>query len=68
MQVAARAAVKAVRSGGFSRAPLMAWMARTGAARLPLPRPWLQSFQKVAKDRARRPLGFGEFLRIADEN
>jgi hypothetical protein len=53
---------------GFSKAPPMAWLARTGVARPPLPRPQLQSFQKAAKDHARRLLGFGEFLRIADEN
>jgi hypothetical protein len=53
---------------GFSRAPSVTWLARTGVARPPLPRPRLQSFPKVAKDRARRPLGFGEFLRIADGN
>jgi hypothetical protein len=52
----------------FSRAPPVVWLAWTGATRPPLPRPWLQSFQKAAKDRAQRPLGFGEFLWIADEN
>jgi hypothetical protein len=79
MQVAARKAVKAVRGGSFFfpkldgvawllPAPPMAWMARMDAAQLPLPRPWLQSFQKAVKDRSRRPLGFGEFLWIPDEN
>jgi hypothetical protein len=52
----------------FSRAPPAAWLARTGAAHPPLPHPRLQSFQKAAKDRARRPLGFGVLLQIADEN
>jgi hypothetical protein len=36
----------------FSRAPPAAWLARTGAARPPLPHPQLQSFQKAAKDHA----------------
>jgi hypothetical protein len=37
---------------GFSRAPPVTWLARTGVARPPHPCPWLQLFQKVVKDHA----------------
>jgi hypothetical protein len=49
------------------RAPLAARMACTGAARLPLPLPWLQSLQKAMKIAHKDHLGFSVFLRVADK-